>query len=81
MEGTEERYREEIGGWSGRRRVERSQDLLFEVREMLARKVVAREPELTRSEVRRRVAEHLYRSDPETLRLLSMLDSEPSTES
>lgn len=48
---------------------------------MLARKIVAREPELAPSEVRRRVAVHLYRSDPETLRLLSMLDSEPSTES
>ena len=75
MKGIEEQYREAIGSWSGRRRVERSQDLLSDVREMLARKVVAREPELARSEVTRRVAEHLYRSDGETLRLLSRLDS------
>ncbi|MXX61948.1 MAG: hypothetical protein F4112_04525 [Holophagales bacterium] len=75
MKGVEEQYREAIGGWSGRRRVERSQDLLSEVREMLARKVVAREPELTPSEVRRRVAEQLYGSDRETLCLLSRLDS------
>lgn len=75
MKGVEEQYREAIGGWSGRRRVERSQDLLTDVREMLARKIVAREPELAPSEVTRRVAERLYGSDPETLRLLSRLDS------
>ena len=75
MKGVEEQYREAIGGWSGRRRVERSQDLFAEVREMLARRIVDREPELTPSEVRRRVAEQLYRTDRETLRLLSRLDS------
>lgn len=42
---------------------------------MLARRIVAREPELAASEVRRRVAEQLYRTDRETLRLLSRLDS------
>ncbi len=42
---------------------------------MLTRKIVAREPELAPSEVRRRVAERLYQSDRETLRLLSRLDS------
>ena len=42
---------------------------------MLARKVAAGNPELAPSEVARRVAEHLYRSDRETLRLLSLLDS------
>ena len=42
---------------------------------MLVRKVVAGNPQLAPSEVTRRVAEHLYRSDRETLRLLSLLDS------
>lgn len=75
MKGVEKQYREAIGGWSGRRRVERAEDLFTEVREMLARRIVDREPELTPSEVRRRVAERLYRSDRETLGLLSRLDS------
>ena len=75
MKGVEEQYREAIGGWSGRRRVERAEELFAEVREMLARRIVDREPELAPSEVRRRVAEHLYRSDRETLGLLSRLDS------
>lgn len=75
MNGVEEQYREALAGWSGRRRVERSQDLFVEVREMLTRRIVAREPELAPSEVRRRVAEQIYRSDGETLRLLSRLDS------
>lgn len=75
MKGVEEQYREAIGGWSGCRRVERSQDLFADVREMVTRRIVAREPELAPSEVRRRVAEQIYRSDRETLRLLSRLDS------
>ena len=75
MNRVEEQYRNGIASWSGARRVERSADLLAEVREMLARKVVARNPELAPFAVERRVAEHLYRSDPETLRLLSLLGS------
>ena len=75
MSGVEEQYREAIASWSGARRVERSADLFDEVREMLARKVAAGNPELAPSEVARRVAEHFYRSDRETLRLLSLLDS------
>ncbi len=42
---------------------------------MLARKIVASNPQLAPPEVTRRVAEQLYRSDRETLRLLSLLDS------
>ncbi len=75
MSGVEVRYREAIANWSGLRRVERSADLFSEVREMLARKIVASDPQLAPSEVTRKVAEHLYRSDRETLRLLSLLDS------
>ena len=75
MSGVEEQYREAIASWSGLRRVERSADLFSEVREMLARKIVAADPHLAPPEVTRRVAEQLYRSDRETLRLLSLLDS------
>ena len=74
MKGVEEQYREAIGGWSGRRRVERAEELSSEIREMLARKIAAREPDLSPCEVRKRVAEHLYRSDPEALRLLLLLE-------
>jgi hypothetical protein len=41
---------------------------------MLAIKVLASEPGLTPGEVAKRVAECLYRSDAETLRLLSLRD-------
>jgi hypothetical protein len=67
-------YREAIATWSGRRRVERSASLLSEVREMLAIKILASEPGLAPAEVAKRVAECLYRSDAETLRLLSYSD-------
>jgi hypothetical protein len=70
----EEQYRRGIGSWSGVQRVDRSANLLSEMREMLARKIRAREPRLTPSQVTRRVAECLYRSDRETQRLLAMLD-------
>ncbi len=42
---------------------------------MLVRRILARDPQLTSFEVNKRVAEQLYRSDPEALRLLSKLDS------
>ena len=42
---------------------------------MLARRIRARDPHLTAFEVKKRVAEQLYRSDREALRLLSKLDS------
>lgn len=74
MDVVEERYRAKIATWSGTRRVERSAGLLSEVREMLTRRIVASEPRLAPPEVARRVAECLYRSDRETLRLLSLLD-------
>jgi len=70
----EEQYRREIATWSGARRVERSAGLLSEMREMLAKKIKAREPQLTAAQVERRVAECLYRSDREAQRLLSSLD-------
>ena len=75
MSEIERRYRAEIASWSGRRRVERSAELLEEVWEMLARQVLVEHPGLPPREVRRRVAARMYRSDPETLRLISRLDS------
>ena len=75
MNDVEWQYREAIAGWSGRRRVERSCELFREVREMLARKVLAEEPGLTPHAVRRRVAAQMYRTDRETMRLLALLDS------
>lgn len=75
MTRVEEEYRKAIAGWTGCQRVERSEQLFVEVREMLVRRILARDPQLTSFEVNKRVAEQLYRSDPEALRLLSKLDS------
>lgn len=75
MSRIEKTYREEIARWPGYRRVERSAALLSEVREMIARRVLAQEPGLGPDQVARRVAESLYRSDKEALRLLALLDS------
>ena len=75
MENVELRYRDAIATWPGRRRVERSAELFDEVWEMLARRARAEEPGLTPLEVRKRVAAQVYRTDPETMRLLSLLGS------
>ena len=74
MSLVDQHYRRGIAKWSGARRVERSEALLSEMREILARKVEASDPHLTSAQVVRRVAECLYRSDRETQRLLSSLD-------
>jgi hypothetical protein len=73
MDTLESTYRERLGEWTGARRVARSISLLGEVCAMLRRMVEASDPALDEREVRIRVAECLYRTDPETMRLLSLL--------
>lgn len=74
MDAIEREYRRRIGEWSGQERVARSIALFEEVRAMLQRKILASEPDLDEATVKRRVAECLYRTNPETQRLLSLLD-------
>ena len=74
MSEIESQYRREIGGWSGQERVQRTADLLAEIQNVLSRKIKAADPSLDSATLRRRVAECLYRTDPETQRLLARLE-------
>ena len=73
MDELERFYRERIAQWTGQQRVARSVALLEEVRAMLYRKIELSDPSLDDREIRIRVAESLYRTDPSTQRLLETL--------
>ena len=70
----ERQYRSELGAWSGQQRVPRSAGLFMEMTSVLARKVALSDPGLDERGVQIRVAESLYRTDPEIQRLLADLD-------
>ena len=74
MVDIEKQYRSRLGQWSGQQRVMRTAELFSEMRVLLSHKVSSAHPELDQAEVRTRVAESLYRTDPETQRLLASLD-------
>ncbi len=74
MSRIEKEYRQRLGRWSGQQKVARSAALFGEVREMLRRRIEASEPGLDEREVRRRIAESLYRTDRQAQALLALLD-------
>ena len=75
MVSVEKSYRTALGRWSGQERVARSAALFSQLRAMLLLKAQREEPGLSERALMLRVAASLYRRDPETLRLLAMLDA------
>ena len=66
----EDRYQEAIGRMTGPQRLERVCSLFSALREMLTLKVKREHVGLSDREIRRKVAEQLYLSDPTTQALL-----------
>lgn len=73
MTGIERQYRAQLAEWTGQQRLMRSSELFSEMRALLSHKVSTQHPELDAEEIRIRVAESLYRTDPVTLRLIASL--------
>lgn len=73
MSRTERLYREAMNRLGGPGRVARMDALSGEIRRMLSLKVERTHPSLSPREVRRKVAEQLYQSDPVTQRYLKRM--------
>ena len=74
MNEVEREYRIRLGQLTGRERVAMSFGMLAELCGMIRRQIEQAEPGLSEREIRIRVAQRLYSTDPGAQRLLALLD-------